>query len=648
VRSAAQLANPPARPLLLYDGDCNFCVRWIRRWRGIAGERVDYLPFQEPSVPRRFPELHRQQLETAVHFLQPDGSVFTGAEAALRSLGENPRQRWLLDWYVQSSVFARTSERLYRFVAEHRGFFSLLTRLGWGERTEIPTHFLVRWTFLRALALIYLIAFVSLWVQVSGLLGSDGIAPARMTMENVSGQVSGLEGFHVFPTLCWFNATDASLQLQCAAGTVLALLLLIGFAPVLCLFLLWLIYLSLCTIGREFLSFQWDILLLETGFLALFIAPLQLLPRLWRAPPPSKVGLWLLRWLLFRLMFESGCVKLLSGDPTWHNLTALNVHYETQPLPTWIGWYAHQLPGWFQKTATVVMFVIELGVPFLIFAPRRPRFLAGVGLVGLQVLILLTGNYCFFNLLTLALCLTLLDDAAVVSLLRRCGIKMRGRVADVEIGSGDTESDRPSSVKSTTEGRQSVRGWRWPGEVTVPVGCLILLFSMLQLAEMFRWGGAEPALLRGLYNWVMPFRTVNSYGLFAVMTTNRLEIIVQGSNDGTNWLDYEFKYKPGDVQRRPRFVAPHQPRLDWQMWFAALGNYRGNPWFVNFCVRLLQNSPEVVKLLRHNPFPQVPPRYIRAVVYEYHFTDLAARRKTGAWWRREFKGGYLPVISLTQ
>ena len=634
MRSAARIANPPARPLLIYDGDCNFCARWIRRWRGITGDRVDYLPYQDSTVPARFPELQREQLETSVHYVQADGSVLTGAEAALRSLAENPRERWLLDWYVHSTFFAYVSERLYRCVAEHRRFFSLLTRLGWGERTEVPTHFLVRWTFLRALGLIYLFAFVSLWVQVSGLLGTNGIEPARMTMEAVSQQISGWEGFHVFPTLCWFNSSEASLQVQCAAGTVLAVLLLIGFAPVPCLFLLWLIYLSLCTIGREFLSFQWDILLLEVGFLALFFAPLQWMPRLWRVPPPSNASLWLLRWLLFRLMFESGCVKLLSGDPTWHNLTALNFHYETQPLPTWIGWYAHQLPAWFQKTSTVAMFVIELGMPFLIFAPRRLRLFAGGALAALQVFILLTGNYCFFNLLTLALCLTLLDDAALVGLLRRCGIKLKGLDA----------AEQPEMSKE----RQSRRGWRWPVQVTVPIACIIIVLSLLQLCEMFRRHLPWPAPFRGLYSWVMPFRTVNSYGLFAVMTTNRLEILVQGSNDGTNWLDYEFNYKPGDLQRRPRFVEPHQPRLDWQMWFAALGDYRGNPWFVNFCFRLLQNSPEVVCLLRHNPFPQAPPRYIRAVVYEYHFTDFATRRKTGAWWRREFKGWYLPVISLTQ
>jgi hypothetical protein len=150
------------------------------------------------------------------------------------------------------------------------------------------------------------------------------------------------------------------------------------------------------------------------------------------------------------------------------------------------------------------------------------------------------------------------------------------------------------------------------------------------------------------YIWLSPLRTFNSYGLFAVMTTTRPEIIIEGSDDGVHWLPYEFKYKPGDVRRRPRFVEPHQPRLDWQMWFAALSDYRRNPWLVNFCVRLLQGSPSVLALLEHNPFPNVPPRFIRAVEYDYHFTDFAARRKTGAWWRRQRVGEYLPPISLRE
>jgi predicted DCC family thiol-disulfide oxidoreductase YuxK len=625
VRSGVKVANPPAKSLLLYDGDCNFCARWIGRWRSVTGGAVDYLALQDPAVGVRFPELSREQMEKAVHLIQSDGSVFTGAEAALRALAHNPKEKWLLDWYEHSRGFARASERFYGFVAEHRRFFSILTRVGWGEHTEAPTHFLVRWIFLRSVGLIYLFAFLSLWVQIKGLVGSNGIEPAKVTMETVSQQITetGWQRYHEFPTFCWLSASDSALNLQCAAGVVLAVLLIAGVAPAPCLFLLWVIYLSLCTIGREFLSFQWDILLLEVGFLAIFFAPLQFWPRLWRCPPPSGVALWLLRWLLFRLMFESGCVKLVSGDPTWRNLTALNVHYETQPLPTWIGWYAHQLPAWFQQTSTALMFGIELVIPFLIFAPRRFRHFACGVLIALQVLILLTGNYCFFNLLTIALCLTLLDDEAIGSLVRRLR----------RIGAGETPG---------------LPGLRWPAKVTVPLACLILALSVMQLAHTFRERVPWPAPLRGLYGWLAPFRTFNSYGLFAVMTNPRLEIIVQGSNDGTNWLNYEFKYKPGELRRRPRFVEPHQPRLDWQMWFAALGDYKRNPWFVNFCVRLLQDSPEVVSLLSRDPFANAPPRYIRALVYEYHFTDFATRRRTGEWWRRELKGRYLPVISLKQ
>ena len=645
MRSSVQLVNPPAKPLLLYDGDCNFCARWIRRWHSVTVHTVDYLPYQKLGLAVRFPELNREQLETAVHLLEPDGSVFTGAEAALRALAHNPREQWLMDWYAHSRVFARGSERFYRFVAEHRRFFSILTRVGWGEHVEAPTHFLVRWAFLRSLGLIYLFAFVSLWVQIGGLVGSNGIVPAKITMEAVRQQAEGGAWlrYHEFPTLCWLSASDAFLNAQCAAGVILAVLLLIGVAPAVCLFALWVIYLSLCTVGREFLSFQWDILLLETGFLAIFLAPLQFWPRLRRCPAPSGIALSLLRWLLFKLMFESGCVKLVSGDPTWRNLTALNFHYETQPLPTWIGWYAHQLPWWFQKASAALMFGIELVIPFLIFAPRRLRHFACGVLVVLQVFILLTGNYCFFNLLTIALCLTLLDDEAIGGVIRRLRKMCAGETCLCLEASAVARKLWQDRSAMEAAGRP---GLRWPRQITVPLACLVLVLSVMQLAHTFRERVPWPAPLRGLYGWLAPLRTFNSYGLFAVMTTNRLEIVVQGSNDGTNWLDYEFKYKPGDLKRRPGFVEPHQPRLDWQMWFAALGDYKQNPWFVNFCIRLLQDSPEVEGLLKRNPFAKGAPRYIRAVVYEYHFTDFRTRRRTGEWWRRELKGRYLPVVSL--
>src|SRR5258708_3266830 len=223
--------------------------------------------------------------------------------------------------------------------------------------------------------------------------------------------------YHLAPTLCWFSRSDTSLSLQCAIGAVLGILVLIGVAPAPCLFLLWLIYLSLATVSREFLGFQWDALLLETGFLAIFFAPLRFWLGAGHRSAPPRIVIWLLRLLMFRLMFESGFVKLSSHDPTWKTFTALHFHYETQPLPTWIGWYAHQLPAWAQKTSTVIMFFIELVFPLLIFAPRRFRLFACAGFAIFQMLILLTGNYCFFNLLALALCLPLLDDAAFRALL---------------------------------------------------------------------------------------------------------------------------------------------------------------------------------------------------------------------------------------
>ena len=626
---------------MIYDGDCNFCTLWIHRWQQTTGDHLDYLPFQDQSVAARFPEVPRGQFGTAVQLVEPDGCVYGGAEAVFRALALNPREGWLRDWYEHSPVFAHTSEWGYRLVARHRGFFSALTRLAWGRQLDPPTHNLVRWAFLRSLGIIYLIAFVSLWVQIIGLVGTDGILPADSAMGSMrlsaDAQRLGLDRYHLAPTLCWFKATDGFLSSQCAAGATLAVLLILGFAPAPCLFLLWLIYLSLATVCREFLGFQWDNLLLETGFLAIFLAPLQLWLRSPRAAPPSRLVLWLLRWLLFKLMFQSGCVKLLSGDPAWHNLTALTFHYETQPLPTWIGWYAHQLPVWAQKASAAAMFGIELFIPFLIFAPRRPRQFACLVLVLFQGLIFLTGNYCFFNLLTIVLCLLLLDDAALRALLPP---KLRNSLPLARLQQRGTNSPSLAPCPSPLDLR------KWPVQITVPLACIAVATALIQFSGMFRVPMPWPRPMLAVYAWLAPFRTFNSYGLFAVMTTSRPEIIIEGSNDGVAWLPYEFKYKPGDVKRRPGFVAPHQPRLDWQMWFAALGDYRHNPWLVNFCQRLLEGSGPVLRLLEHNPFPHAPPRYMRAVVYDYHFTDFATRRQTGAWWRRQERGPYLPPLSL--
>ena len=325
MKSDIRVAEPPQKPLIIFDGDCNFCILWIRRWQQMTGNVVDYLPSQDTSVMARFPEIPSDQFLTAVQLIEPDGTVYSGAEAVFRALAKNPRCEWPLRIYENAPIIARITEFAYGFVAGHRTFFSLLTRWLWGRHVEQPDYFLARWIFLRALGVIYLVAFISAkWTQISGLIGHNGILPAGQFMSTVKQQCDaqgiGLERFHMLPTLCWFDASDGFLNFQCAIGTICALLLIIGVAPAPCLALLWLFYLSLATIGQDFLGFQWDNLLLEAGFLAIFFAPFKILPSLSSESPPSRIVLWLLRLLLFKLMFSSGCVKLLSGDPNWRNL----------------------------------------------------------------------------------------------------------------------------------------------------------------------------------------------------------------------------------------------------------------------------------------------------------------------------------------
>jgi hypothetical protein len=434
----------------------------------------------------------------------------------------------------------------------------------------------------------------------------------------------GLDRYHVLPTLGWISASDASLVAQCAGGAVAAALVMAGLLEGPCLALCWVLYLSLVTLGQDFLGFQWDNLLLEAGLIAIgtgawssFRAPIV------GARAPSRAVVWLYRWLAFRLMFESGCVKLLSGDATWRGLTALTFHYETQPLPTWVGWYAHQLPSWFQKGSCAGVFAIELVVPFLMFAPRRARMIGGLVMAGFQVLILLTGNYTFFNYLTIAIFLWLADDAAL------------GRVVPRSLAAPRSAADAPRFSNSLARRMAAVLA-----AAVLTTASLVPLFGMFGTRPV--WLAPAVALAREL----APLRSVNGYGLFAVMTTTRPEIRVEGSDDGVTWKAYRFKYKPGDVTARPRFVAPYQPRLDWQMWFAALGTARTTPWFMNFCERLLQGSPDVLALLAGNPFPDHPPRYIRAELDEYRFTDIPTRRATGAWWTSTPKGEYLGAVGV--
>ncbi|MGH7730549.1 MAG: lipase maturation factor family protein [Candidatus Eiseniibacteriota bacterium] len=615
----------PAKPLLLYDGTCAFCRAWIARWRRVTGERVEVAAYQEAAA--RAPGIAAEELARAVHLVEPGGRVTRGAEAVFRSLAYTPGHGAGLALYRRLPGFARVSEACYAWVASHRPLGERITRIVWGPHVVPPGERTTSWLFLRVLGVVFLIAFLSLWTQIIGLVGREGILPAEEALRSLRA-VSGPERYWLVPTLAWAGAGDATLHGFCAAGVALAALLAAGVAPAASLVGCWVLYLSLVVVGRDFLSFQWDTLLLETGLLAVFLAPLRFWSRPGSDPPLSRLALWALRALLFRLFVSSAVVKLASGDPSWRDLTALTFHYETQCLPPWTAWVAHQLPAWFQRASAGAMFGIEGLIPFLIVAPRRIRFAAAWAMIGFQATIALTGNYGFFNLLSAALCLLLLDDG--VWPWRWRGARRSASEPAGEVGEG-TARERP--------------GGRWPGWLLRPALVVLLLVGLVPMARAFRWPTVWLGPLAGIHHLLAPFRSVNGYGLFSVMTTRRPEIVLETSDDGITWRDVAFCWKPGDPARRPAFVAPHQPRLDWQMWFAALGDYRNEPWFLVFCERLLQGSRPVWALLAADPPPR-PPRYLRALLYDYRFTDAATRRATGAWWRRNLQGLYCPVLTL--
>lgn len=439
--------------------------------------------------------------------------------------------------------------------------------------------------FLRVLGAIYTIAFLSFGVQAMGLVGSHGIAPAADFLRAV-GAGAGAAGYYEVPTLLWLNASDAAITALWVVGAALGIAAAAGWRQRAVLAGCLVLWLSVCAAGQEFLAFQWDYLLAEAGFLAIFADE-----------TPARV--WFFRWLLFRLVFFSGVVKLASHDPTWRNLTALDYHYETQPLPTPLAWFLYQLPAAFQKFSTAMVFVAELIVPFCFFGPRVVRRTGATATALFQLLILLTGNYTFFNWLTIALCLWLVIEP-------------------------DRSLPRPLPHRAVS---------------AALAGFIAFMSALLFLAQ---FGGPLPPAGGAILHVADSFRLVNSYGLFAVMTTTRPEIIVEGSRDGEHWSAYEFRFKPGDPNRMPPLVAPYQPRLDWQMWFAALGTYQQNRWFTGFMLRLLQGDRRVLGLLETNPFGDTPPKYVRALLYEYRFTRFGEK----GWWKREEKGLYFPGVSL--
>lgn len=592
-----------ARPTFVYDGDCGICRSWVSYWRQLTAERVGFRPYQEAAAD--FPGIPAQAFPHAVQLIEPEGEVYSGAAATFRVLRQVPgRSGW---WWLYTHLpgFAPVSERAYAFFGRRRGLLAAVTRLLWGTTLEPERYELASWLFLRLLGAIYVAAFASLAVQIQGLVGSAGILPLEGYLEAAHEALGGA-AYGVLPTLFWLNSSDTALVAGAVVGTLLGVLVILDRWTRPALVGLFALYLSYVYAGQDFMSFQWDSLLLEAGFLAIFLTG------------GSRIVVWLYRWLAFRYFFLAGAAKLLSHDPTWRNLTALDYHFWSQPLPTPLAWYAAQLPHWLLAVGTAGTLLVELVFVFLVFLPRRPRALAACVLLLFQTLILLTGNYNFFNILSMSFCLLLLDDAALRRLV-------------------------PRRLESWVQRRAPHPG-RASTALAAALAFLVVPVGIERIWEVFT--RTQLPIVGAVATAVSPLSIVNTYGLFAIMTTTRPEITIEGSADGQSWREYVFRFKPGPVTRSLSWNIPHQPRLDWQMWFAALADVRASPWIVNLMLRLLQGSPSVLALFASNPFPEHPPRYVRATLYDYRFANRDMREATGQWWVRGPEGVYFPQVSL--
>jgi hypothetical protein len=458
-----------------------------------------------------------------------------------------------------------------------------------------------RWLFLRALGCVFFSAFYSLWFQINGLIGPRGILPAGEYCQAAK-LALGWKACWLIPSLVWISSSEGALLTFVALGLIASIALIINLWPRLSIAVAGICFLTFIAAARDFASYQSDGMLLEAAFLSLFFAPRGIRPGLARSQPPSRASLFLLQWEWFRIYFESGLVKILSGEEQWRNLTAMDKYYENGPLPTWLGWYAQQLPHSFHAASAAVTLIVELLVVWLLFLPKRSRIICFFIVTPLQIGIILTANYAFLNYLVLFLGFLLLDDRFFA----RLGFQ------PVMI---DPTPKRPSRVAA-----------------------IVLTAHFITTTAMFFLPSFPTAVL------IEPARIANSFGLFAVMTRERNEIEFEGSADGKTWIAYPFKYKPQDVRKPPPIFAPYQPRFDWNLWFASLGTIDDNRWVVDVESRLLENSPPVLELFAGNPFAKHPPRMVRAILWQYWFTTKAERARTGAWWRRELRGQYAPTV----
>jgi predicted DCC family thiol-disulfide oxidoreductase YuxK len=562
------------RPRLVYDGQCGFCRYTVDYARALTGDSVEYRAYQD--VADEHAGVGISEFAASIQLFN-GAARYQGAAAAFETLALGGRGTWIA-LYRRLPGFAALSEWLYQLTARHRELCYTIGRALFGPRLGPRTHVRIGDLLFRGIALCGLIAFLSFWWQAMALIGSHGILPVAPFLDAVAAGY-GSERFWLLPTLFWLNDSDPAIHAVCGVGVLAAAVALTGRLRVSAAVTAYVCYLSLVHAGQVFMAYQWDILLAECLVLAAVIA---------RAP---TLGVWVARLLLFRFMLLSGAVKLLSGDSTWADATALQYHFETQPLPSVLAWYAQQLPPTVLRWGVYATFVIELVLPFLIFLPRNPRLLALGGFVLLEVLIALTGSYGFFNLLTMVLCIALLDDPI-----------------------------EPPARAARGHPRR-----RW---FTRALALLVMVQGLTIVAATL--------MRQSSPNWTRltaPLFLANGYGLFAVMTTQRDELVIEGSMDGERWLAYRFPFKPGQPTRAPVWAAPHQPRVDWQMWFAALGPPAQSPWIYDFASRLLEAEPVVLGLIE-DPFQGQAPALLRIQRLRYRFSTPEARARSGAWWQR--------------
>jgi lipase maturation factor 1 len=500
------------------------------------------------------------------------------------------------------------------------------------SRSGLASHLIPRWIFLRALALIYFSAFYSLLFQIDGLIGPQGILPAKDYLAAVGQSLHGINRFWYAPSLFWLSSSSHMLLAVTWIGLLAAVCALLNLWPRLSLLACFVCFLSFVSSSSDFSSYQSDGMLLEAGFLSFFLAPPGLRPGWGPKHPPIRAAYFLLLWEWFRIYFESGLVKWLSGDPQWRNLTALDDYYQNGPLPSWVGWYAAHLPHWFHVATAGGTLLLEFIIVLMLFFPRRVRIICFCIVTPWQACVILTANYTFLNYLVLSLGFLLLDD------------KLLNRFV-------------PARFKLPLPLQPAVED-----EAPMPPSGIVLQLRSIRLAiaaVLLTWVGyATTAELVGMVlrpsplpnapvELLEPFRIANQYGLFAVMTRGRYEIEFQGSNDNQNWTPYPFRYKPQALGERPGLYAPYQPRFDWNLWFASLGDWRQNQIVPLTEERLLANDASVLYLFRSNPFPTAPPRYVRAVLWQYWFTSMEEKRRTGNWWRRSLLGQYAPTLTYS-